>query len=252
MKVEKLLQRLKIEFIKINLLQSCLDTIIVFLLGNLGLYTLDLEITGPYSNLNVLIGVSSVFFLVDLIYRVRKYNVELYEEKNPELNEILRTARDNIDNKNIASQALFDELVETAREVSSDSIIPSQKIIRKVLVIGGLCFLTIFSGLMNIHIEGPDQAIFPDLGLDSSNNTEEPQIDVRNGSQILGQPTEIDIQERDLEFEIQGTGSASEQEFSFSTEDEDFTVDSTMSGVEDDRQLAKSYSDAIRNIQASE
>ena len=251
MKVEKLLRRLKIEFVKINLLQSCLDAIIVFLLGNLALYTLDLEVTGPYSNLNILIGATSVFFLLDLIYRVRKYNVELYEEKNPELNEILRTARDNIDRKNIASQALFDELVETAREVTSESIIPSQEIIKKVLVIGVLCFLTIFSGLLNIHIDGPNQAIFPDLGTNSVVSHEQ-EIDVRNGSQILGEPTDIDIQERDLQFEIQGTGSASEQQFSFSTEDEDFTVDSTMSGIDEDRELAQRYSDSLRELEASE
>ena len=251
MKVEKLLRRLKIEFVKINLLQSCLDAIIVFLLGNLALYTLDLEVTGPYSNLNILIGATSLFFLTDLIYRVRKYNVELYEEKNPELNEILRTARDNIDRKNIASQALFDELVETAREVTSESIIPSQEIIKKVLVIGVLCFLTIFSGLLNIHIEGPDRAIFPELGTENGGTTQQ-QIDVRNGSQILGEPTDIDIQERDLQFEIQGTGSASEQKFSFSTDDEDFTVDSTMSGIDEDRELAKKYSDSLRELEASE
>lgn len=251
MKVEKLLRRLKIEFIKINLLQACLDAIMIFLIGNLTLYTLDLEVTGPYSNLNVLIGATSLLFLVDLVYRVRKYNVELYEEKNPELNEILRTARDNVDKKNIASQALFDELVETARDVTSESIIPSQEIIRKVLVIGVLCFLTIFSGLLNIHIEGPDQAIFPDFGTDSMNNQEQ-QIDIRNGSQILGEPTDIDIQERDLEFEIQGTGKASEQDFSFNTESEDFTVDSTMSGIDEDRELAKRYSDSLTELEASE
>jgi len=224
---------------------------IVFLIGNLAVYTLDLEITGPYSNFHVLAGFTSVFFLFDLIYRVRKYNVELYEEKNPELNEILRTARDNIDNKNIASQALFDELVETAREVTSESIIPSQEIIKKVLVIGALCFLTIFSGLLNIHIEGPDQALFPELGGDNEGNQEQ-EIDVRNGSQILGEPTDIDIQERDLQFEIQGTGEASEQEFSFNTEDEEFTVDSTMSGLDEDRELAKRYSDSLRELEASE
>lgn len=251
MKVEKLLRRLKIEFVKINFLQACLDAIIVFLLGNIAVYTLDLELTGPYSNFHVLIGATSVFFVLDLIYRVRKYNVELYEEKNPELNEILRTARDNIDNKNIASQALFDELVETARDVTSESIIPSQDIIKKVLVIGALCFLTIFSGLLNIHIEGPDQALFPELGGDNEGNQEQ-DIDVRNGSQILGEPTDIDIQERDLQFEIQGTGKASEQEFSFRAENEDFTVDSTMSGIDEDRNLAKRYSDSLRQLEASE
>ncbi|WP_414837526.1 hypothetical protein ACK3SF_04615 [Candidatus Nanosalina sp. VS9-1] len=254
MKVEKLLRRLKIEFVKVNILQACLDSIMFFLGFNLVLYVFNLEITGPYSNFHILVGLTGAFFLGDLIYRVRKYNVELYEEKNPELDEILRTARDNIDRKNIASQALFDELVDRARNVTSESIIPSQEIIKKVMAIGILSFLTLASGLADFQIEGPSGEIVPSdfelPGTETGQNTSE--LDVRNGSNILGEPSDIDVEQRDLEFEISGNGKASDQQFSFSSGSEDFTVESSRQGLGEDRELAKQYSNALREIEASE
>lgn len=251
MKVEKLMRRLKIEFVKVNILQACLDSIILFLSANLVTYILNINIAGAYSNIHVLAAFTGVFFLVNLVYRVRNYNVELYEEKNPELEEKLRTARDNIDRKNIASQALFDELMETARKISSDSIIPSQAIIHKVLIIGGLSFVTIFSGLAGLQVEGTDGAIFQDFELGSETVTDN-DPDIRNGSEILGEPTDVDVEARDLEFEIVGDGEASDQEFSFSTGDEDFTAESSREGVDRDRDLAQRYSDSLRELETLE
>lgn len=225
-----------------------------FLSLNLVTYTLNLEITGPYSNFHILLGLTGLFFLGDLIYRVRKYNVELYEEKNPELDEILRTARDNIDRKNIASQALFDELVERARNVSSDSIIPSQEIIRKVMAIGVLSFLTLASGLSGFQIDAQTDALVPDIDIpgtgeeDSGNEN----VTLRNGTDILGDPSDINVEQRDLEFEISGNGEASDQEFSFSSGSEEFTAESSRNGLDEDRELAMQYSTALRELRASE
>ncbi len=251
MKVEKLMRRLKIEFVKVNILQACLDSIMLFLGANLFVYIFNLNIAGPYSNFQILAGITAVFFIMNLAFRVRKYNVELYEEKNPELNEMLRTARDNIDRKNIASQALFDEIVEKARKMSSDSIIPAKSIMQKVLVIGVLSFVTIFSGLAGFQIEGSEAAIFD--GIEMSGEDEEPtEPDIRNGSEILGEPTEIDIEERELEFEIEGAGEASDQQFTFTTGEEDFASESAREGIEEDRELAQRYSDSLRELEASE
>lgn len=254
MKVEKLLRRLKIEFVKVNILQACLDSIMFFLGFNLVTYTLSLEITGPYSNFHVLLGLTGLFFLSDLFYRVRKYNVELYEEKNPELDEILRTARDNIDRQNIASQALFDELVDRARNVTSESIIPSQEIIKKIMAIGVLCSLTVISGLSGFQVDVQTNALVPDIDVpgggeeDSGNES----VTLRNGTSILGDPSDIDVEQRDLEFEISGNGEASNQEFSFSSDSEDFSMESSRSGVDENRRLAREYSTALREMEASE
>lgn len=227
----------------------------MFFLGvNLVLYIFNLEITGLYTNFRILLGLVGVFFLVDLFYRVRKYNVELYEEKNPELDELLRTARDNIDRKNIASQALFDELVERARNVTSESIIPSQQIIKKVMAIGILSFLTLVSGLSGLQIDTPTGELVPSgfeiPGTDTGKN--ESNLDIRNGTDILGESSEIDVEQRDLEFEISGNGKASDQDFSFSSGSEDFSVESSREDLSEDRELAKQYSIAIREIEASE
>jgi len=56
---------------------------------SLVLFLFSLRITGHLPNIQALVGLSTVFFLTDLAYRARTYQLELYEQKNPELHEIL-------------------------------------------------------------------------------------------------------------------------------------------------------------------
>ncbi|MFB6115441.1 MAG: hypothetical protein ABEK04_04040, partial [Candidatus Nanohalobium sp.] len=121
--------------VKVNVIQASLDAIGLFLVLNLVTFLFSIQLVSGLGNPPILLGVSVVFFLGDLIYRVRNYRLEIYEEQNPELKEVLRTARDNLDKSDIASQALFDDLMERARSVTSESIIPSKFIIQRVLTL---------------------------------------------------------------------------------------------------------------------
>jgi hypothetical protein len=251
MEVEKLLRRLKIEFLKVNMIQASLDSIILFLSANLLFFLNDLKVAGGLSNIQVVGAMSAVFFLVDLIYRAMRYNVEIYEEKNPELEEILRTARDNKEKSNIASQALFDELVERAGNVTSESIIPDEKIIQKVLIVGVLSFLTLGSGFMGIQIEAsPGGEIFSGIENPFSEpETNETDFEIQNASDILGDPESINVEARDLEFEISGSGESASETFSFDAASEEFALESTRRGFGEDAELARDYSLAIRNME---
>lgn len=253
MKVEKLLKRLKIEFIKVNLIQSSLDSILFFLISNLTLFLFSVQVTRSFENYVILGGLTVFFFLGDLFYRIRTYHLEIYEEKNPELREVLRTARDNLDKSNTVSQALFDELIKRARSITSESIIPSQKIIQKIVLIGFLCFLTVGSGLINFQILDTDSNIVPELGLDSENdsrvNTTSNNSDILNGSDVMGEPEDIDVKSRDLNFDIRGTGESETSDYSFESSSDGLAFESLDNQNEENMKLTKEYSLAIRNFE---
>jgi hypothetical protein len=249
MRVETLLKRLKREFIKVNLLQACLDTLMFFLCVNLVLFLFSLRITGHLPNIQALVGLSTVFFLTDLAYRARTYQLELYEQKNPELHEILRTARDNLDKKNIVSQAMFDELMDRSRSVTSESIIPSKRIIQKVVVVGLLSFLTVISGLADFQIiRDSGGELIPDLG-NIGQQEDQDDFELKNASEIYGEGQDIDVSDQLVDFTIEGEGESEESDLgSLNSRPEDVVLDVTGSSISEDMDLAKQYSLAIKDF----
>lgn len=255
MKVEKLLDQLKKEFIKVNSIQASLDALVFFLAANLVLFLFSLQVFSSFSNLQVLVPVTLVFFVADLAYRARKYSLEIYEQENPELQEILRTARDNIDRENIASQALFDEVLKRARNVTSDSIIPSKRIVQKILAVGALSFLTVMSGIADFQLQQEGGELLPGgeklediLEQDGKNES----FEMRNGSEIFGEKQEIDTSDLDLAFNITGSGSSGEGEYkSVNREPDELVLDVSGSGLSRDLELARKYSLAVKEIESS-
>jgi hypothetical protein len=251
MRVEKLFKRLKREFLKINFLQACLDSILFFLTANLGLFLFSLRFTSAGRNLEFLVPITVIIFLGDFYYRSQKYNIEIYEEKNPELRERLRTARDNIDSNNIVSQALFDEILDLSRSVSSESIIPSKKIIRKMIAIGIISFLTVMSGLLNFQVIEEGREIIPDTDelVDQINGGED-EIELQNGSDIYGEEADIPVSENLIDYNITGRGVSQGVSSSGESRSPDSpSLGGTFSQSGEDLQLAKEYSLAIREMQ---
>lgn len=250
MKVEKLLKRFKIEFVKVNLIQASLDSILFFLTSNLILFLFSVQLVGSRQNYLIVGGLTFLFFFGDLFYRVRNYHLEIYEEQNPELQEVLRTARDNLDKSSIASQALFDELMDRARSVTSESIIPSQEIIKKIIAIGVLCFLTVGSGLVDFQLREETSELVSGIDLPGAGGDEnETEPEMLNGSEILGESSEIEVTNRDLAFNISGTGEDTRSEFSFDAASQEFSFESVNRGEDTDLELAKQYSLAIKDFE---
>lgn len=250
MRVEQLLRQLKREFIKINLLQSLLDGLVFFLATNLVLFFFNVSVFETVPNIFVIAGLSLLFTVSDLYYRTQQYDLELYEEKNPELKEILRTARDNLDKKNIVSQALFDDLLDRARRVTSESIIPAKQIIYKTLAVGVLAFLTVMSGLADFQVGGQGTELLrsPEDLQNIVDNEEDDGFELKNGSDVFGDSSEIDPSDMQINFSVEGEGEAEDGDFDPGGEDpERITLDSTASFGED-LELAKRYSLAIKEL----
>lgn len=246
MRVEKLLKRLRREFIKVNLIQAALDAIMVFLASNLVLFLLNITIVSTSMHYRILFVSSFIFLLVDWLRRSRKYRLEIYEEENPELREILRTARDNLDNQNIVSQAMFDDLMERARSVTSESIIPGKQILQKIMVIGILSFLTALSGIVDYQPVEESQEIFSQL--DPENILSDDERDVlKNASEIYGEEREIGDVSTDLEVNVTGDSSGGGINRLESGESEEFTFEASDPTIPEDVELAKEYRLAIQD-----
>jgi len=249
MRIEDLLKKLKREFIKVNLLQGILDSLLFFLSANLVLFVSNVQIFSTVPNIYIVGYLSVLFLIFDLYYRTRQYRLEMYEEKNPELKEILRTARDNIDKQNIVSQALFDDLMERARRVTSESIVPAKEIVYKTLAVGILAFLTVMSGLANFQVDqGTDILDSPeDIG-NIVGEEDEDDFELKNSSDIYGDRSDIDASEMEIDFTVTGEGEAENEEFEPDQQSsERLLLDGTKS-FDEDLELAKRYSLAIKDL----
>lgn len=250
MRVEQLLKQLKREFIKINLLQSLLDGLVFFLTTNLVLFFFNVNIFQTIPNSYMIAALSLLFTVSDLYWRTQQYDLELYEEKNPELKEILRTARDNIDKNNIVSQALFDDLLNRARRITSESIIPAKQIIYKTLAVGILAFLTVMSGLADFQLgnQGTDLLKSPEDLQNLVTKNKDDGFELKNASEVFGDGNEIDPSDMQINFSVEGEGDADQSDYdSRGDEPERITLDSTKSFSED-LELAKRYSLAIKEL----
>lgn len=250
MRVEQLLKRFKREFLKINILQAALDSLIFFLSLNLVLFLFSVQLLSGFNNLNVISSLTFVFFGLDFFYRSHHYQLEMYEAKNPELREKLRTARDNLDRQNIVSQALFDEVVDTARKVTSESIIPSKKIINKIIIVGALSFLTVFSGLANIQLDDTGRQLIQSESFENLLGEDgEDDFELKNSSEIYGEREEINLDDMDTSFNITGSGTQETDSFQFNRGDEqELMLDTANIGMDEELNLAKEYSLRIREL----
>jgi uncharacterized membrane protein len=247
MDVEQVLKRLKREFVKVNLLQSSLDALIVFLSLNLVLFLFGVEVFPRVSNYVVVAGVSVAVFLIDLAHRSHQFRLEIYEERNPELREILRTARDNPRADTFVSRAMLQDLMGRLHRVESDSIVPTRSIIQKILVVGVLSFLTLGSGITNFQVQDHRGAVLP--AIQPTDDTEEPQQVLQNTSAIYGDRSDIDAADLDLGFNITGEGEREESDDPpVLRSAEDATLETTEDELSENLLLAKRYSVAIKEI----
>lgn len=248
MRIETLLKRLKREYWKIKILQSTLDSLILVLGVNFLLY-----IFGVTYDLRILIGVGLATFIADLVYRTRGYSVEIFEEKNSELQELLRTARDNLDRSDEASQALFNEIMDKARKMSSESIIPSTRVVQKLVLVGALSILTAISGLVvpsfSIDTSGISDQL-PEFdgigdGEDSNNTSYKGDPD-----SVLGDKSDLDDISSEIDLNIEGEGESFSEGVlkGFEPEEEELQYEASpeLSG---DEELMRRYSLAIREIE---
>ncbi len=122
--IRSMFNEVQYELVKIILLNVFLTTVIVFLIVDL----ISLVFNMP---LWYVIVASVVYFIAMMVSEVRKISIRRVEEKNPELREILRTAKDNMGEDSLMAHALFFEVLDKMKRVSSGTFIDFKKLMAR-------------------------------------------------------------------------------------------------------------------------
>lgn len=248
MRVEKLFKQLKREYLKIKILQGFLDSIILFQVLYLIIKIFRISLPVEYPAYGVVAVFCFLVFIADSFYRSQGYSIKIYEEENPELAEILRTAHDNLDESSLPAEKLFDQVTDTARTISSESIIPNRAILAKVVTISFLGFATVVAGVTTIHdmdigdtvdnyTEGDDNQ-----SIDSVN-----RVEFGDSSEVTGDVDDFDYKSREISFEYR-----SQEGQGFAPLGESYSGDlflQTGSEQSINYQIAKDYSLGIKDIE---
>lgn len=135
--IKRLFKELGGEVYKLIILESLLNAGILFFFLLLLFNFLQWGVVLPF--------VLSIGFLFwSISYKAKTFQLKAVEEQNPQVKEILRTARDNMNTENMLTLALFNELIEKMKTVSVGYLIDEKKVMTKLFVVGVLAFFSIY------------------------------------------------------------------------------------------------------------
>jgi hypothetical protein len=140
------------ELVKIILLNVFLDTVILFLIADLIGLVFGMQIW--YA-----IIAAFLYFVIMLIVEIRKASIKRVEETNPELREILRTAKDNQHQDSLMAHALFYEVLDKMRRVSSGTFLDFRKLMFKLSVVFVLAIVLVSLAFFNLNIQKFDNPL---------------------------------------------------------------------------------------------
>jgi hypothetical protein len=123
-----LIRELKFELFKNILLLTFLKATIAFFIFDILKSFMDFSYVFSY----VFAG---LFFLFVLFREIKKLNIRIFEEHNPEIKEMLSTAADNLDKQNVVVEGLFEDVLERVKKVSSGTIIKPSTIFLLIISI---------------------------------------------------------------------------------------------------------------------
>ncbi len=151
--IKGLFHEVKVEMLKIALIYAFLDAVMVFFLAYFAISFFNIKLIYL-----VLIpsAVAFIFFSARFVAQVNKMRLKDMEEANPQLKEMLRTAHDNMHEKNPLMDALFLELKGKMRTASSGNLLESRKIITRIVSAVMVVFLIVFVSSMNVNLKKID------------------------------------------------------------------------------------------------
>ena len=151
--VKRLFAELYYEVFKISFLHAFTDSIIFFMVM-LNITTL-LDVRFYFALI-----VSLLFMLGDVLYRMKHTTLRDIEAKNPQVKDILRTARDHAERTDFMVLAMFEDLINRMKSVSAGSILNQQRLLLKIIAVCVLSFSVIIVSAHNIHV--PKSVFDPD------------------------------------------------------------------------------------------
>lgn len=152
-KTKGMFSEVKGEIIKVNLIYSFLDSIMLFFIT----YFIISFFNFKFLYVLAIPGfISLVFFTINFMVRLKKSRLKDMEDANPQLREILRTAHDNQDQNNFMVTALFDELKGKLKTSSSGKLLDPKKIMTRVVSAIVVVFLIVFLSSITLSLKKID------------------------------------------------------------------------------------------------
>jgi hypothetical protein len=196
--IKALFKELYREVFKISFLHAFTDSLICLFVA-LNLTTL-LDVSFIYAFI-----ASFIFLLADLAYRMKKTTLKTIEEGNPEIRDILSTARDNANKDNFMVLAMFEDLIKRMKTVSSGSFMEKRGLLLKVGIMCALSFSIIVISSTNLHV--PKSIFDPDTYNKFFSKPGKDQLrfytmEFNESSDIYGDPELAGLGNRQIELQI--------------------------------------------------
>lgn len=134
------------ELVKIILLNVFLSTVIFFLIADLVALVFGMKLW-------YIVLAAAVYFVIVLVSELRKISVRVVEDRNPEMRELLRTAKDNQDQDTLMAHALFAEVLDKMRKVSSGTFLDFRKLMLKISAVFVLSIVLVSLAFFDVNIQ---------------------------------------------------------------------------------------------------
>ncbi|MBI4176089.1 MAG: hypothetical protein HY518_02715 [Candidatus Aenigmarchaeota archaeon] len=209
MDVRNMFMQIHREKYKLALLNSVVNMIFTFLVLHIFLSIFSVK---PY----VAAIISIITMPINMRHYMRKYSIDAIEGKNPEIREMLKTAKDNIRENNIVAQMFFRDVVDKVRHVYVGSLVSMKKLNVKMVAIVILTMAIVFAPADGgVKIDLNQIAGILDL---SKINFDLGGIAFQDPDDILGDPRLVDLGNKELQINIRPSNN--EIDFSKPLEEE--------------------------------
>jgi len=186
--IHGLFHEIRFEILKVVILNAFLDATILFLALLLILSIFSMSLIWP-------LLVALLFFSFSIWRYGRRLSLAYIEERNPTVREMLRTAADNKGEDTLMAHALFAELIEKIRTISSGTFLDFRRLFLKIGAVFVLSIILVSLAFFNINIQkfqNPLASIEDTIGgywgnlLGNANMT---RPNVTEGGDIYGEPS---------------------------------------------------------------
>lgn len=168
----------------------------------------------------VAFGAGAAVFLAEFLVRSRRPFVEQFESANPEVREALRTARDAVEDgaETRMARRLYEEVLDRLRATSSLGLIDLRRLAVTLLVVVAVSLASVQVAVVDLDLEGLGGG--GPTGPGGQNQAPE-FTGLKNGSAVLGDPTDVNAGDVDLNATLptsgDGTGEAQDSARSYET-----------------------------------
>lgn len=143
--VKRLFLELKFEIIKISVIRAFLNAAIFFLVLNIVFLLLGVSVL--YALL-----LAAVYFGINAYLKYASITLKSIEDANPEVKEMLRTAKDTMGDDNIMIRALQQEVLQKAKSIASGNLLDYGKLTVRLVVLAVLVLGSVFTATLNLHL----------------------------------------------------------------------------------------------------